>query len=679
MNKAKKIGIIVSIFICLFIGGFLYFYLNKEDKQTTLTLIEKQWIEKNKNNVIDMSIINDIPILSYNGEGLIVDFLDSLKETTNLSFNKVSYNHGDEIKSEYSFELKSEVGENEILIYQDNYVLLTKKKVSYRSVDELKNLTIGVLNEDLDKVNNYLYNTKASYKTFEDVDKLIEEFNKKDTQLDGIVLLKTVNLKTIFDNNYNIGYNISEYTQNFVLKLGKEEKLNNILTKYYNKWQQENFNTSYNKYLVKNYFTFNNIDDVQSVNFRSKRYVYGFIDNAPYDTTFNQKLMGINNSLLSKFSDFVDIEISYKSYNNINDLLEAFNKNEIDFFYGLNSNEDYALDVYKTVAAYDNRMVVLVHASQDLSINSIKSLQNKNVLVLNNSKFQAYLDKAKIKTIGYDNDTDLLEKIDKDSIVFMDINNYNYNVKDKIEDYIITAYVDYDNLPFVIRDISENEMFSNLFDFYLNFDSTNKTVNEGLRELLLINKTPIILKNVAIGLGIVMSILLIVLVIIKVKPNKKNKNNFTKEDKLRYIDALTSLKNRNYLNDNLEKWDDSELYPQTIVVIDLNNIAYINDNYGHSEGDLVIEQAANILIVNQLENTEIIRTNGNEFLIYMVGYEEKQVITYMRKLSKELKEISHGFGAAIGYSIITDAIKTIDDAINEATLDMRNNKEEANN
>ena len=63
----------------------------------------------------------------------------------------------------------------------------------------------------------------------------------------------------------------------------------------------------------------------------------------------------------------------------------------------------------------------------------------------------------------------------------------------------------------------------------------------------------------------------------------------------------------------------------------------------------------------------------------MVGYEEKQVITYMRKLSKELKEISHGFGAAIGYSIITDAIKTIDDAINEATLDMRNNKEEANN
>ena len=63
----------------------------------------------------------------------------------------------------------------------------------------------------------------------------------------------------------------------------------------------------------------------------------------------------------------------------------------------------------------------------------------------------------------------------------------------------------------------------------------------------------------------------------------------------------------------------------------------------------------------------------------MVEYEEKQVVSYIRKLNKEFKELSHGFGAAIGYSMIQDGIKTIDDAINEATLDMRSNKEEANN
>ena len=38
-----------------------------------------------------------------------------------------------------------------------------------------------------------------------------------------------------------------------------------------------------------------------------------------------------------------------------------------------------------------------------------------------------------------------------------------------------------------------------------------------------------------------------------------------------------------------------------------------------------------------------------------------EVFNREEKLSKEFKSLSHGFGAASGYSIITDAIKTIDD------------------
>ena len=179
---------------------------------------------------------------------------------------------------------------------------------------------------------------------------------------------------------------------------------------------------------------------------------------------------------------------------------------------------------------------------------------------------------------------------------------------------------------------------------------------------------------------IILVVILCVLFFTRKKDPVKNKNtNISKENKLKYIDLLTSLKNRNYLNDQIEKWDESGIYPQAIVIVDLNNVAYINDNYGHTEGDTVIKEAAGILFKTQLENTEIMRTNGNEFLIYLVNYEEKQVISYTRKLNKEMKDLSHGFGAAVGYSMITDGLKTIDDAINEATLDMRSNKEEANN
>ena len=139
---------------------------------------------------------------------------------------------------------------------------------------------------------------------------------------------------------------------------------------------------------------------------------------------------------------------------------------------------------------------------------------------------------------------------------------------------------------------------------------------------------------------------------------------------------LTSLKNRNYLNAKMKEWEACEVFPQSIVMVDLNNVKYVNDNYGHEEGDELIIKAAGILVNTQLENSEIIRTDGNEFLIYLVGYSERQISTYTKKLSREMKNLPHSFGAAVGYSMITDEIKTLDDSINEATLEMITNKEE---
>ena len=65
----KKIITIVSTILVLFVLGFgTYTLFFKEDKNSTLTIIEKQWIEDNKNNIIDLGIVNNIPIFNYNGE-----------------------------------------------------------------------------------------------------------------------------------------------------------------------------------------------------------------------------------------------------------------------------------------------------------------------------------------------------------------------------------------------------------------------------------------------------------------------------------------------------------------------------------------------------------------------------------------------------------------------------------
>lgn len=674
MKNKKPIIITLVVLFIIAAVGFTYYFLTKEDKITTLNLFEKQWIESNQNNVIDMSIISDIPAFSYNGEGLIVDFLNSLNKETNLSFNKISYKAEEDPKSNYAFKLVDTISDKDILIYSDNYVIVTKENKKMNTIASLKDMKLGVLSDDMEKINHALFGSNVSYQAFENNNQLIDEFNKMDSTLEGIVLLKTTNLKTIFDNNYTIAYNINDCTKSLVLSLGDTDRLNTILKKYYQKWATENYEDSYHKALSKNYFTFKGINDSESVKFRSKRYIYGYVENAPYDTTLEGKLAGINSKLLIDFSHLTNAEISYKVYDSIEELTKAFNTNQIDFFYGINSNTEYAIDVYDAENVYENSLVILKHSNNPILIDSLHSL--KNVIVLNNSKTQSYLYNSGIETTGYDDIAKVIKNAKEDSIIVMDLNNYNY-YHEQLKHFIVTYQTNIENMSFVIRSINDNRIFSEMLDFYVHFYDTDTFVAQGLKELLVINKTPIILKYVAFTLGSVVGILLIIIAILKLRPKKKAKVNLSKEDKLRYIDALTSLKNRNYLNDSLERWDSSEIYPQTIVIVDLNNVAYINDNYGHAEGDAVIKQAANILIVNQIENSEIVRTNGNEFLIYLVGHEEKQVITYMRKLSKELKELNHGFGAALGYSMINDAIKTVDDAINEATLDMRNNKEEA--
>ena len=61
-------------------------------------------------------------------------------------------------------------------------------------------------------------------------------------------------------------------------------------------------------------------------------------------------------------------------------------------------------------------------------------------------------------------------------------------------------------------------------------------------------------------------------------------------------------------------------------------------------------------------------------MIYLVGYSEKQVVSYIKKLLKEFKKLPYEYGVAIGFSMIEDDLKLVEDAFNEATLMMRKNK-----
>lgn len=646
---------------------------------TKLNLTEKKWIENNKKQVINISIANNVPGFSSDGEGVFFDFTNKFEDSTGLSLNLISYDASSDLQeNDLYFEVvkhdkASKVKSDEMIFYRDYYVLVGKEAEKITAPDEIKNKKIGVLTDDLADVSYYISSdngiTYAPYENMNDLQSAI-----KNEQVDYIAVPKTRNLAFILENKYHVIYNMTELKEVYVLRASKDanKHLVSIINKNYLKYKENNLENKYNEALISLFMEKNNISEKSKADFLGKKYVFGYLENEPYTNTVNNKLIGLDSTYINSFSEISGASISLKKYRSVKDLKNDLNSGKVDIapnyynYSGLSGN--YA----KTISPYDESYVTLVHKDKtDIVINSVKSFKNKNVISINSGLAKFLENEGKAKVTSYDKVSTLINKINKDSIVVLDQNVYDMYKDSKLSDYRI-IYSDKENLEYgyIIRDTNENGTLKTLFTTYMEFINYKQLYNVAWKEYALDSKE--------ISYGIIyvaIAIIVIFIVWLFVKNKLKNKKKSKREETIRYIDPLTSLKNRNYLNKNFRSWENNAIYPQSIIVINLNNLRHVNDVYGHEEGDKLIKLAANILIRNQLEQSDIIRTDGNEYLIYMVGYEKNKVVAYMRKLYKELKELPYGYGATLGYSMIEDDIKTIDDAINEAVLEIRANKE----
>lgn len=543
--KNKKIGIIVFIILIISIVGFgVYHYHFKTDNTTTLTLAEKQWIENNKNKVFDMAITNDIPVFNYNGEGIFFDFLNALEKDTNLEFNKVPYAYGKEEINGYAFQIKKEVSSNDILLYEDTYALITKENVKYSRKEEIKGFVVGVISSDLEKVSQYLSGVDITFQSFETKEELVRAIKEEESSINAIVVPQLVYLKLEIENeNLFLSYQLDGLTQKYVLTLSDNDKLNTILKKYYAKWSNEQFDNAFNKYFTSNYFEFSNIEEKNKVNFKSKRYTYGFIENRPYDALTKNKLYGINSNILREFSKLADIEINYNEYANMESLVKALNENKIDFFYGTNANTNYDTDVYTTVSVTDEQIVILTDVKNNISFDSVASLNGKEVSVLKGTKISNYLSTNGVKVKEYDTLRSLFSSLKTESIIALDLKTYEYYNRDELERFMpVYQFQLNDYYGYVIRDIDANQVFAKFLDFYISFTNEKQFVNKAYEDLLVFRSgSNIFLTIFALIIGSVVG-LFAIFGLYKYIHIEKKQASLTKGDRIRYIDQLTSLK-----------------------------------------------------------------------------------------------------------------------------------------
>ena len=81
-----------------------------------------------------------------------------------------------------------------------------------------------------------------------------------------------------------------------------------------------------------------------------------------------------------------------------------------------------------------------------------------------------------------------------------------------------------------------------------------------------------------------------------------------------YLDPMTKIFNRNYLNHVLKQF--SYLHAEVCgIMLDMDHFKAINDTYGHDEGDAALIEASKILVKASVEHAVPIRFAGDEFII----------------------------------------------------------------
>ena len=138
-----------------------------------------------------------------------------------------------------------------------------------------------------------------------------------------------------------------------------------------------------------------------------------------------------------------------------------------------------------------------------------------------------------------------------------------------------------------------------------------------------------------------------------------------------YIDSLSKIRNRRYLDEKL-------VYEpcKAVVMADIDLFKDINDSAGHLTGDEVIKKIANILEQSVRKEDVVIRYGGDEFMMVFFDITKEDLenkLSYLNSISKEITlednpevQITMSFGGAFGTGLVNNLIEIADKALYES-------------
>ena len=107
---------------------------------------------------------------------------------------------------------------------------------------------------------------------------------------------------------------------------------------------------------------------------------------------------------------------------------------------------------------------------------------------------------------------------------------------------------------------------------------------------------------------------------------------------LSFYDVMTGLYNRNYFDQELDRYKDGRRSPIGIIVCDVDGLKHVNDTKGHKWGDQLINTAASVIQGSLRESDMVARIGGDEFGILLPKSEKRAVLKVIERIKSAVEE-----------------------------------------
>ena len=120
--------------------------------------------------------------------------------------------------------------------------------------------------------------------------------------------------------------------------------------------------------------------------------------------------------------------------------------------------------------------------------------------------------------------------------------------------------------------------------------------------------------------------------------SKELEKSLKKVQTLARVDDLTSLYNRTYFYELLEKtiaiYSERDDTTFSLSAIDVDDMKFINDQYGQPHGDAVLRHVASAMKLNARNTDTCFRVGGDEFMILLQGCDKVHSLGIAKKIAE---------------------------------------------